>query len=222
MGRMGCAVWLLTMSTLITGCGAAVDGSLSSEDTSQAAEALSASLPSNVTNVKSVESVTVDDCVYTVGTATQAPPYPPVYLAWVQMSSAPGKTCPATGYSVVGQSYGDTPMVAIARHPSCRKIVVNYTARLTPSGSAHSRLRIRQISADDASIVRSTDLVAQPEGNVYSGDPHIDSAGNLFVLGKFNGQIPGMIGTGTQYVAYYQAFVFETSPEPAPNAVLAF
>jgi hypothetical protein len=135
--------------------------------------------------------VNVRGCTYTIGTGVDAPPFPPVYTAFVQRSGNP-RHCPA-GQVVLGTSYA-RPTVGIASGQG--EIVADFTAKATPSGEAHTQLFVDLIDAD-LTIENAVEIAAMspdafhPQlGNVYNGD--LDPHGNdLIVTGDNDGILPG-------------------------------
>ena len=137
------------------------------------------------------DSVSVRGCTYTIGTGVDAPPFPPVYTAFVERSGNP-RHCPA-GQVVLGTSYS-RPTVSIAAGQG--QIVADFTSKSTPSGEAHTQLFVDLIDAD-LTIEKSTEIAAMspdffhPQlGNVWNGalDPH---GNDLVVTGDNDGILPG-------------------------------
>lgn len=180
------------------------------------------SLPANARELVWGDSVVARGCTFTVGTAMELPPYPPVYHAFVQRSG--GAQC-AIGFVMLGTSY-TRPTTAIVTGQGA--IVADYSYRATPSGSAHSWLSIVELSPATGAIERRVELGAMSSGmeypqtgNVYDGALGLAPGGSLTVTGEKNGIIPGEIGSGDHYLAVYEQFL-GPSTSPAPTWVVAW
>jgi len=167
------------------------------------------------------DSVKARGCTFTIGTGVEAPPFPPVYVAFVRVTGNQHQ-CPHDDI-VLGTSYAP-PSVAIADgHGS---VVADWSSKSTPSGEAHTQLFIAEIAPQSGTIVKETELAAMspdafhPQlGNVFDGA--LDVQGNaLVVTGDKNGIIPGETGSGDHYMATYARF-FDSS-ETAPTSVVAY
>ncbi|HEY1959422.1 MAG TPA: hypothetical protein VGH28_27615 [Polyangiaceae bacterium] len=180
-------------------------------------------LPPNASAPTLGDSVRLRGCTYAVGTAVEEPPFPPQYIAFVQRSGN-ARRC-SLGYVVIGSSFA-TPSVAIAAGEGA--LVADASSKSTPSGEAHTQLRIVQIDPASGDFVRQTTLAAQSPGpnqpqlgNVTTGSLAIEHGGDLVVQGQKDGIIPGETGSGDNYIATYDGFLH--GPEsPAPTTVVAF
>src|SRR5690606_26466598 len=131
-------------------------------------------------------------CTFTIGTALQAPPFPPVYLVWLRRDPATVRhNCPS-GYVVLGSSYAP-PFVDVARHPVLPLIVATFSTKQTPSGSAHTQLRVVQPSYVTGNTLRTSTLAAMSPagmpalGNVYTGTLSTQLDGTVRVTGTKDG-----------------------------------
>lgn len=183
-------------------------------------------LPTGVTQVTAGEGVVVDHCLYTIGTATFAPPFPPQTLVWLSAEALRRGPCGSVGYLVLGTSYGPTA-ASLARAPSSPAVVATFTGRATPGGSAHSHLSIVQPDLVTGNVVHAAVLAAaSPDlqhshlGNVQVGTPWLTSAGDLFVSGTFDGTLPGAVGSGNDYVAIYPSFLTDPHHSPTPATII--
>ena len=209
----------------LVGC-AAPSSDDSDGDLDSTVEAWTAALPVGTSGATAVSSVTILGCKFTVGTAIQAPPYPPKYVAYVQKTST-GTCTGALGYQVLGYSYS-TPAVSIAKHPFLSYLSASYTMKQTPSGSAHYSLGIARVAFSDGRINRTTSLAAMADpgnpstGNVTSGALSINLWGDLTVTGNKNGTIPGETGTGSHFIARYVGWCAGTTSSVAPTSLTAY
>lgn len=188
--------------------------------------ALPSDLPPGTTGATDVESVDVLGCRFTIGTARDAN-LPPRTITYIRKEALNDRICRNTGVAVVNASYAPSS-VSLAKHPFLPLLVFSSSTKATPSGSAHTGLFLAQVSYFDLSIVRSNGLLAmspagQPAlGNVYTGDVAVEWDGDVTVSGTFNGMIPGMTGSGTNYRAHYEDFLFGGASNPVPDSVVAF
>ena len=167
------------------------------------------------------DSVKARGCTFTIGTGVEAPPFPPLYVAFVRVTGNPHQ-CTHDDI-VLGTSYA-TPSVAITVGHG--DVVADWTSKSTPSGEAHTQLFIAEIAPQSGAIVKQTELAAMspdilhPQlGNVWNGA--LDVRGNaLVVTGDKDGIIPGETGSGDHYMATYARF-FDTSAT-APTSVVAY
>jgi hypothetical protein len=187
------------------------------------------SLPPDTSNVQEIETVGFAFCSFTIGTAEQAPPFPPQRLVWLRRQANSGRPCPG-GYVILGSSYG-FPVVDLERHPFLPALVASFTVKATPSGAAHSQLRVVQPSYLTGAVLHQTGLAAmapsssQPFlGNILSGDLNLEFNGTLVVSGEKNGLItssespPG----DPNYVATYDFFLFDPDPQPIADDITTF
>jgi hypothetical protein len=205
--------------------------SASDEVLDSTAQSLSfGALPPNTSDVQTLGSVAFDDCTFSVGSALKAPPFPPKYLVWLRVEPTSYAAECGTGYSVLGSSYA-APSVAIARHPESLQLVVSHTAKLSPSGSAHTQLKIVEPSYVSGEVVRSSVLAARSPsaeepwlGNVLSGALEVSADGTLVVTGSKDGLMhanesaPG----APNYRATYAQFFSDPSLTPVPSAIETF
>jgi len=180
-------------------------------------------LPPNTSTPTLGDSVQFQGCTYTIGTAQQAPPFPPQFLAIIERSGS-DKHC-STAFVVIGSSFA-TPSVAIAAGHG--GLVADFSTKATPSGEAHSSLVIVQIDAKSGDTIRQTVLAAMApdpfhpqQGNVFDGALEIGPGGDLTVTGSKDGIIPGETGAGLNYIATYDRFLHGPA-NPAPTSVVAF
>ena len=187
------------------------------------------SLPPDTSNVQEIETISFVFCSFTIGTAEQAPPFPPQRLVWLRRQANSGRPCPG-GVVVLGSSFG-FPAVDLERHPFLPAVVASFTVKPTPSGEAHSQLRIVQPSYLTGAVLHQAGLAAmapsisQPFlGNILSGGLDLELNGTLVVSGEKNGLLtageppPG----DPNYVATYDFFLFDPSPQPAPDDITTF
>lgn len=164
---------------------------------------------------------TSEGCTYTVSSVIEPGSIPPIYDTVVTREASEGCALPSASV-VVNSSYLD-PSLSI--DVSGRFIAVSSSQKYTPSGSAHVSLALIGLDAQTLTVVQRTTLAAMSLtypylGNVYSGQVRILGQ-SLFVTGTFNGDIPGMFGSGEQYLALYANF-FRVPQGPAPTVVLAY
>lgn len=203
------------------------EGSLVSESLQRST--FQAALPENTSNVQEIERVAFYRCQFSVGTAEQAPPFPPQRLVWLRREPIGDRFCPA-GYVILGSSFG-FPTVDLARHPFLPALVASFTTQSTPSGSAHVQLQIVQPSYGTGAILHHVTIAAmspsaaQPQlGNVLSGELSVSFDGTLTVSGQKNGLLmpteppPG----APNYVATYNLFLFDPNPQPLPDDISTF
>jgi hypothetical protein len=180
---------------------------------------LTHSLPRPVLDFEVGGSVAIEGCVFTIGTAREESPLPR-YYAWVsRQSAASGEPCRGkTGYQILGTSYAK-PSVSIARHPTLAYLVASYTEKSSASGSAAVRAQIRTLDPRTLSTTKSATIAALGSttfsaGYVWSAVVSLDEAGILTVTGTCTGIIPGETGTGENYTAIYDDWLFGTSTIP--------
>jgi hypothetical protein len=179
-------------------------------------------LPANVSPPTLGKSVESRGCTYTVGTAVQQPGLP-LYLAIVKRSGNVHHC--ASGYVVLGTSYA-LPWVDIASGEGA--LVADFSSKSTPSGEAHTQLRIVQLDPFTGDVLRRATLAAMspdfqhPQlGNVFTGGLAIGPGGDLTVQGDKNGIIPGEVGSGDHYIAVYERFLRD-GDQPVPTSVTSF
>jgi hypothetical protein len=161
------------------------------------------------------DSVKARGCTFTIATGVNAPPFPPVYVAFVRVTGNPHQC--SHDDIVLGTSYSQPSIAITAAHGD---VVVDWTSKSTPSGEAHTQLFIAEIAPGNATVVKQTELAAMspdilhPQlGNVTNGA--LDVRGNaLVVTGDKDGIIPGETGGGDHYQATYARFFDSANVTP--------
>lgn len=184
-------------------------------------------LPPGFSSAAEVASTEVLGCRIAVGTATEMPPFPPVYHAWMSkqpLDPARPATCWPSGYLDLGGSYLQ-PMVLLATTPVAPNLVAAYTFKETPSGAAFLKLALVEVAFRTGAAEHRAVLGALPSfgtGVVTPDAMTLSVDGDLVVTGTKNGVIPGETGSGASFTATYLHFVHARDFAPAPTEVVAY
>lgn len=211
------------MLTLCGGCGPeehALSASHQGALESAAAEAPSAwlpELPATFSSVTTTASIEVKRCTFTIGTALEAPPFPPVYHAWLGRQG-----CGGDGFVVVGSSY-TLPATLLAGNQ--KALVGVFSFKETPSGAAYQKARVLDVDPASGLVHHAMTLIALPPSGTGVVDPQtlqLRHDGTVLLGGQKYGVIPGEVGSGSAFVAVWRKLVRADELSPPPTEVTAF
>jgi hypothetical protein len=166
-------------------------------------------------------STGVRGCTFSLAAVVEPGSMPPLLDVVLVRSNCGGELPDAS--VVLGSTYG-TPALSVAGHG--QRLAASFTHKASPSGEAHASMEIFAIDPVTLALTQRTTLAAEsPDafhpnlGNVYTGNLTVRGM-DLLVTGSFDGIIPGMNGSGTEYLATYDDFF--SGGGPAPSSVEAF
>lgn len=229
--RCGTVLCYLTvpLSISLWACGV---GSIAEEadEVASVSEELTVALPANATDIMIRGSVTLGGCRYSAGTATlTGPPFPPIYIGFVQRTAV-GPLCPPREvYQVVVERSYDTPDVSIANGAGPQ---LAFAAGLKPniSGSSPWRIEIARLRPLTLTTLATSTIMAPragtnpPNAGVWLGSIVFTVPGDLIVTGTKIGSIPGELGLvgGGSFQATYADFASSITMDALPTQVLAW
>ena len=158
-------------------------------------------------------------CVFAMLTV-QTSPAPPKWDVVLRKADEAGGTCnEPKGYRMLGSTYND-PGVALLKPQGLDRLVIAYTQKATPSGSAPNQLFVKQVdwySGNDMhlALMKTKDIQGQPVTpslgltSMFFGDPSEALAGTIRVKGT--GTFPGATGTGSVFNAVYLKFMADNA-----------
>lgn len=157
-------------------------------------------------------------CVFAILTV-QTQPAPPKWDVVLRKADDGAPCNEPKGYRMLGSTYTD-PGVAILKPQGLDRLVIAYTLKATPSGSAPNQLFVKQVdwySGNDMhlALTKTKDIQGQPVtpsltlDSMFFGDPSEALAGTIRVKG--NGTFPGASGAGSVFNAVYLKFMADNA-----------
>jgi hypothetical protein len=159
----------------------------------------------------------LEGCDFQLSPRTRPGSRPPLTDVYLTREDSPGCAWGA-GEVWLGSSY-ETPRGELLASEA--GLVVSFTLKGTPSGSAAVLLHLRQVDPETLALVRATSLGAlnpYSAGSIHEGVLALLPDGTtLEVRGTKSGVIPGERGEGPDYRATYPDF-FTSGAPPAVEA----
>ena len=168
--------------------------------------------PPVVTQASALVQGTSQGCSFVLSSRMRPGGFPP--LTEILLTREAFSPCEeGSGVVVLGTSYNGSSLSLLATEQG---VVVSFTSKGSPSGSAAISVQLRHLDPRTLSVVRAASLAAlNPSyaGYVYSGEPALLSDGTtLEVRGSKHGTIPGETGGGSEYLATFPDFFTSTLP----------